>query len=52
MSTSMSPEHVIKSYNCYVHDFFKKEEKFDDYKKTICNIMEYWFTSLTPSNTL
>lgn len=52
MSTSKSPEHVIKAFDCHIQGFFKKEEDFNAYKKTIHNIMEYWRTSLTPGKTL
>lgn len=52
MSTSKSPEHVIKAFDCHIQGFFKKEDDFNQYTKTIQNIMEYWRTSLTPAKTL
>lgn len=52
MSTSKSPEHVIKAFDCNIQGFFKKEDDFIEYTKTIHNIMEYWRTSLTPRKTL
>lgn len=52
MSTSKSPEHVIKAFDCHIQGFFKKEDDFNAYTATIHNIMEYWRTSLTPTKTL
>ena len=50
MSTSESPENVIKAYDCHVQGFFKKEDNFNDYKSTIHSIIQYWLKSLTPTS--
>lgn len=52
MSTSKSPEQVIKAFDCHIQGFFKKEDDFNQYTRTIQNIVEYWRTSLTPAKTL
>lgn len=52
LSTSKSPENVFKAYDCHVQGYFKKEEDLSIYKNIIQNIVEYWRTSLTPTNSL
>jgi CheY-like chemotaxis protein len=52
LSTSKNPENVIKAYECNVQGYFKKEDDFTAYRTVIQNIVEYWRTSLTPTNTL
>ncbi|WP_394776146.1 response regulator [Flavobacterium sp.] len=52
LSTSKTPENVIKAYSCHVQGYFKKEDDFLKFKTVISNIIEYWKTSLTPTNTL
>jgi CheY-like chemotaxis protein len=52
LSTSKTPENVFKAYECHVQGYFKKEDDFSAFKLMIHNIMEYWLTSLTPTNSL
>jgi CheY-like chemotaxis protein len=51
LSTSKTPENVSKAYDCQVQGYFKKEDNLVIYKAMIQSIVEYWKTSLTPSNT-
>ncbi|WP_264536652.1 response regulator [Flavobacterium sp. N1736] len=52
LSTSKIPENVIKAYSCHAQGYFKKEEEFSKYKTVLKTILEYWITSLTPTNSL
>lgn len=52
LSTSKSPENVLKAYHCKAQGYFKKESDFSIFKTVIHNIMEYWSKSLTPTNSL
>jgi CheY-like chemotaxis protein len=52
LSTSKNPENVLRAYNCHVQGYFRKEEDFLVYKTVIRNIIDYWQTSLTPTNSL
>lgn len=50
LSTSKTPENVIKAYTCNAQGYFKKEGDFSVFKTVIQNIVEYWLKSLTPTN--
>ncbi|QSB25315.1 response regulator [Flavobacterium sp. CLA17] len=52
LSTSKSPENVLRAYGCHAQGYFKKENDFAVFRTVIQNIVEYWRTSLTPTNTL
>ncbi|KQX02195.1 response regulator [Flavobacterium sp. Root420] len=52
LSTSKTRENVLKAYNCHAQGYFKKEHDFLAFKNVIQNIVEYWLTSLTPTNSL
>lgn len=52
LSTSKVPENVIKAYSCHVQGYFKKEDDFLKFRAVINTILEYWITSLTPTNSL
>lgn len=52
LSTSKSPENVERAYQCQVQGYFKKEENFHVYQTVIKNIIKYWSTSLTSTNSL
>lgn len=52
LSTSKIPENVIKAYTCHVQGYFKKEDDFSKFRSVISMILEYWYTSLTPTNSL
>lgn len=52
LSTSRSPENVLRAYACHAQGYFKKENDFDIFRNVIRNIVEYWRTSLTPTNSL
>lgn len=52
LSTSKTRENVLKAYTCRAQGYFKKEENFSAFKAVIQNIVEYWRTSLTPTNSL
>jgi len=52
LSTSKTPENVLKAYSCHAQGYFKKEEDFSVFKTVIQNIVEYWHKSLTPANSL
>lgn len=52
LSTSKIPENVLKAYSCQVQGYFKKEDDFTKFRTVISTILEYWFTSLTPTNSL
>jgi CheY-like chemotaxis protein len=52
LSTSKSPENVLRAYGCHAQGYFKKENDFTLFRTVIQNILEYWRTSLTPTNTL
>jgi CheY-like chemotaxis protein len=52
LSTSKSPENVLRAYSCHAQGYFKKENDFALFRTVIQNIVEYWRTSLTPTNTL
>ncbi|MDR6764422.1 CheY-like chemotaxis protein [Flavobacterium sp. 2755] len=52
LSTSKTHENVLKAYGCRAQGYFKKEDDFMTFKTVIKNIVEYWRTSLTPTNSL
>lgn len=52
LSTSKIPENVIKAYTCHVQGYFKKEDDFSKFRSVISMILEYWYTSLTPTSYL
>jgi CheY-like chemotaxis protein len=52
LSTSKTQENVLKAYGCHAQGYFKKEDDFTTFKTVIKNIVEYWRTSLTPTNSL
>lgn len=52
LSTSKTPENVLRAYGCHAQGYFKKEDDFAVFRTVIQNIVEYWRTSLTPTNTL
>jgi CheY-like chemotaxis protein len=52
LSTSQSPENVLRAYGCHAQGYFKKENDFAVFRTVIQSIVEYWRTSLTPTNAL
>lgn len=52
LSTSRTPENVLRAYSCHAQGYFKKEDDFAVFRTVIQNIVEYWDTSLTPANTI
>jgi len=49
-STFVSQDAVIKAYSLSVQGFFIKQTKFEEIKKTIVVIMEYWKRCASPNN--
>jgi CheY-like chemotaxis protein len=48
LSTSHTPENVLKAYDLYIQGYFKKHENFAEYKEMINKIIQYWTVSLSP----
>ncbi|RYG26103.1 MAG: response regulator [Chitinophagaceae bacterium] len=48
-STQASEAQVRKAYRLNAHGFFVKEANFDDWKKSLVKIIDYWTSSLSPS---
>ena len=49
-STAVSQNAVIKAYSLSVQGFFIKQTNFEEIKKTISVIMEYWKRCVSPNN--
>jgi len=49
-STAVSQDAVIKAYSLSVQGFFIKQTNFEEIKKTIVVIMEYWARCASPNN--
>lgn len=52
LSTSKNPENVLSAYDCHSQGYFQKQDDFSRYKILLQNIVDYWTTCLTPTNTL
>ncbi|MCE7064849.1 response regulator [Dyadobacter sp. CY326] len=50
LSTADNPHIISTAYESTIQGFFKKENSFDDLKKRIKIIFEYWQSCLHPNN--
>ena len=48
-STQASEAQVRKAYRLCAHGFFLKEAQYNEWKRSLVRIIEYWTSSLTPS---
>lgn len=48
-STQASEEQVRKAYRLQAHGFFLKEPSYNEWKKSLVKIIDYWTSSLSPS---